>query len=58
MFQTIQISSCVSVQGEFVEALSNGEVVIRDGKSTYRGRPISRVPYAAMPRTPIIPKTV
>jgi hypothetical protein len=41
MYQTIQVSSCVSVQGEFVEALSDGQVVIRDGKTEYRGRPVS-----------------
>lgn len=42
MFQTIQLSSCVSVHGEFVEALRNGEIVVRDGKTVYRGRPIGR----------------
>lgn len=42
MYQTIQLSSCVSVQGEFVELLESGEVVIRDGNSVYRGHPIAR----------------
>lgn len=42
MYQTIQLSSCVSVHGEFVEALRNGEVIVRDGKTIYRGRPIGK----------------
>ena len=42
MFQTIQVSSCLSIQGEFVEVLANGDVVIRDGSITYRGQPIKR----------------
>ena len=42
MFQTIALSSRVSAQGEIVEVLGNGEVVIRDGRTFYRGRPISR----------------
>jgi hypothetical protein len=42
MFQTIQLSSCVSVYGEIVESLKNGEVVVRDGKTVYRGRPIGK----------------
>lgn len=42
MYQTIQLSSCVSVQGEFVERLCDGQVLIRDGKTLYRGRPIQR----------------
>lgn len=46
MFQTIRVSSCLTIQGEFVEALANGEVVVRDGKTTYRGQPI-RQPLAA-----------
>jgi antitoxin (DNA-binding transcriptional repressor) of toxin-antitoxin stability system len=43
MFQTIQISSCVTARGEVVEALKTGEVVVRDGGATYRGRPIGRL---------------
>lgn len=42
MYQTIWVSSCVSVQGEFVEMLENGEIVIRDGRTVYRGRPVAR----------------
>lgn len=45
MYQTIQVSSCVSVQGDLVESLPNGEAVIRDGNQLYRGRPIA--PFAA-----------
>jgi hypothetical protein len=42
MYQTIRISSCVSVQGECVEVLNDGQVVIRVGQAEYRGRPIER----------------
>jgi len=45
MYQTIQVSTCVSAQGELVENLPNGEAIVRDGGHTYRGRPIS--PHAA-----------
>jgi hypothetical protein len=64
MYQTIQLSTCVSVQGEIVETLGNGEVVIRDGGMLYRGRPLAseatafavrdaataRIPSAALAR--------
>ncbi|WP_424930148.1 hypothetical protein [Amaricoccus tamworthensis] len=43
MFKTIMLSSCVSVQGELVEDLGNGEVVVRDGPTIYRGRVMGRV---------------
>lgn len=43
MYHTIQLSSCVSVQGTFVERLDNGDVVISDGQRTWRGTPISRI---------------
>jgi hypothetical protein len=41
MVQTIQVSSCVSAQGDLVEHLPNGEVVIRDGDTVHRGRPVA-----------------
>jgi hypothetical protein len=41
-YQTIQLASCVSVQGEFVEILADGQVVIRVGEKEYRGHPIAR----------------
>ena len=44
MYQTIQVSTCVSAQGELVEHLPNGEALVRDGGQIYRGRPI--VPFA------------
>jgi hypothetical protein len=44
MFETIELFSRVSAQGEIVEILGNGEVVIRDGRTYYRGRPIGRGP--------------
>ena len=44
MYQTIQVSTCVSAQGELVENLPNGEAIVRDGGQVYRGRPIA--PFA------------
>jgi hypothetical protein len=40
MLQTIQVSSCVSVHGELVEVLRNGEMIVRNGGNIYRGRPL------------------
>ncbi len=40
MYRTIQLSSCISAQGEIVEVLLDGTVLIRDGETLYRGRPI------------------
>ncbi len=48
MLQTIQVSSRVSAQGILVEFLPNGDAVIRDGDTVYRGRPI--VPLAGAER--------
>lgn len=42
MYQTIQLSSCITVQGEFVEHLHDGRIAIRDGKTVYHGHPIQR----------------
>jgi hypothetical protein len=44
MYQTIQVSTCVSAQGELVERLPNGDAIVRDGGHMYRGRPIA--PFA------------
>jgi hypothetical protein len=41
MYQTVQVSSCVSVQGFLVEHLPNGDAIVSDGLKTYRGRPIA-----------------
>lgn len=46
MFRTIRVSSCVSVQGEFVEVLSDGRVVIRIGETEFLGEPIAASPAA------------
>ena len=40
MLRTIRLSSCISVQGEMIEVLQDGTILIRDGKTLYRGRPI------------------
>ena len=39
-YRTVQLSSCVSAQGELVQVLGNGEILIRDGQTIYRGRPV------------------
>jgi hypothetical protein len=44
MYQTIQVSTCVSAQGELVERLPNGEAIVRDGGQVWRGRPIAPFP--------------
>lgn len=45
MYQTIQVSSRVSVCGEIVERLPDGQVVVRDGLNVYRGQPV--LPFVA-----------
>lgn len=49
LYQTIRVSSCVSIQGEFVKSLANGDVLVRDGLKVYRGQPIGRgqFPFAS-----------
>jgi hypothetical protein len=49
MYQTVQVSSCVSVQGFLVEHLPNGDAIVSDGLKTYRGRPIAPVAVARDP---------
>ena len=56
MYQTIQLSSCVSVQGDLVEALPNGDAIISDGRTTYRGRTIA--PVASVTAVPAQPSPV
>ncbi|HMQ92092.1 MAG TPA: hypothetical protein PKA33_00475 [Amaricoccus sp.] len=51
MYRTIQLSSCVSVQGELVETLGNGEILVKDGKTIYRGRPVEF-------RDPVVPRSI
>ncbi len=48
MLRTIQIGTCVSVQGFFVRQLDDGRVVVRVDDKTYKGFPIERpLPRAA-----------
>lgn len=53
MYHTIQLSSCITVQGEFIERLHDGRVAIRDGKTVYRGHPISRRGPVGLSRAPL-----
>jgi hypothetical protein len=41
MYQTVQVSSCVSAQGDLIERLPNGDALVSDGVKVYRGRPIT-----------------
>ncbi|WP_299752047.1 hypothetical protein [uncultured Boseongicola sp.] len=40
MIRTILLGSCVSVQGRFVQALSDGRIAVRVGKRLYFGLPV------------------
>jgi hypothetical protein len=40
MLTTITLGSRISVQGELVDRLPGGEVLVRDGTKIYRGRPV------------------
>lgn len=42
MLRTIQIGSCVSVQGLLAKQLSDGKIVVRVGDKTFEGTPVSR----------------
>lgn len=39
MIRTITLGSCVSIQGVFLRALSDGRIVIRSGERTWIGQP-------------------
>jgi len=41
VLRTIEVGSCVSVQGVLVRQLDNGRIVIKVGDRTYEGLPIS-----------------
>jgi hypothetical protein len=55
MHQTIQVSSRVSVRGDFVEWLPNGDALVRDGLRFYRGRPIAPFPITERPCLRVVP---
>ena len=42
MLRTIEISSCMQVQGLFVRQLDDGHIVVRVDGKTYQGRPVQR----------------
>lgn len=41
MYRTVNLGSCVSVQGTFVQMLANGLMQVRVGDEIYTGRPVS-----------------
>jgi len=40
MLRTITVGSCMSVQGNFVTQLEDGQIVVAVGNVLYRGRPV------------------
>lgn len=40
MIKTIVVSKYIQIQGMFVRALSNGNIVISVGKNEFEGRPL------------------
>jgi hypothetical protein len=43
MLRTIIMGTCVQVQGTFVRALSDGQIVVSVGDRNFAGQPISAV---------------
>ncbi len=41
MIRTIELGTCVSVQGVFVRALTDGRIVIRTDSREFAGFPVS-----------------
>lgn len=41
MLRTVQLGTCVSVQGLFVRMLENGLMQVRIGDQLYVGRPVA-----------------
>ena len=42
MLRTITLGTCVSVQGAFVENLSDGRIAVRVGDKIYKGYPVAK----------------
>lgn len=40
MIKTIEIGSCVLIQGLLVRDMANGQVAVRVGEQTFIGRPV------------------
>lgn len=47
MLTTIALGTRIWVQGELVARLPSGEILVRDGKRVYRGRPLRPCPDQA-----------
>jgi hypothetical protein len=41
VLKTITLGTCVSVQGIFVRALTDGKIMVRVGDRIFTGRPVS-----------------
>jgi hypothetical protein len=42
VLKTIVLGSCVSVQGIFVQQLTNGRILVRVGQKLYEGLPVGK----------------
>ncbi len=42
MIRTITIGSCVSIQGMFVRAFTDGTILVRVGQKVFRGIPVNK----------------
>lgn len=47
MLRTIQIGSCISVQGLFESHTADGRIIVRDGNRLYEGQPVASKPREA-----------
>ncbi len=43
MIRTISVSDYIQIQGSFVRALGNGNIVVSTGKRQFEGRPLKPV---------------
>lgn len=41
MLRTIMIGTCISVQGTFVKALTNGRIAVQVGQTVFEGVPVA-----------------
>jgi hypothetical protein len=40
MLKTITIGTCITVQGTFVQALTNGKIAVQVGERVFEGTPV------------------
>lgn len=42
MLRTITIGTSISIQGMFVQSYPDGKIAVRDGKTVYKGKPVTK----------------